>query len=118
MRNGRNLEFSSGLKCSGSSVNKQISDCSEVKQLVVDKVMESDASNLTPLNKLATGSGLNFDVDDEKLNAVTNTGTNSTSSNTKTPPVQASVSPEIQCGSSMVSSTTAKTITLVCYAAC
>ncbi|EEF29038.1 conserved hypothetical protein [Ricinus communis] len=127
LSNVPSLKLSSVLNSSGSSENKVNSGCREVKvkQLVVDKVSDSDALNFTPLSKVVTGSGLNLavdskvmiDDDDEKLKSISNTNTNSTSSNTKTPPVQASVSPEIQCGSSMVSSTTAKTITPVCYGA-
>ncbi|TXG72969.1 hypothetical protein EZV62_001548 [Acer yangbiense] len=71
--------------------------------------------NFTPLSKIATGSGLDFaahkkvTIHDEKIS-------NTSGSNNKTPPIQASVSPEIQtqCGGSALAS---KTSTPACYAA-
>ncbi|KAJ0034928.1 hypothetical protein Pint_26445 [Pistacia integerrima] len=72
--------------------------------------------NLTPLSKVATGSGLDFrenekeiDVDDDEKLSIPSGNEN------KTPPIQASVSPEIQtqCGSSIVATAT----TPACYAA-
>ncbi|KAK9288770.1 hypothetical protein L1049_017234 [Liquidambar formosana] len=61
--------------------------------------------NFTPVSKLVSGSGLDCTFD--KL-----IGENSNTTTTTTPPVEASVSPEIQCGSSVVSTTPA-----VCYGA-
>ncbi|KAF2298693.1 hypothetical protein GH714_025238 [Hevea brasiliensis] len=94
--------------------------------IVVDEVSDCDGSSSTPLSNVTIGSELNLavdssvrneDGDDEKSNYKTNT-THPTSSNINTPPVQASVYPKIECGSSIMSAT-AKTITLtpVCYAA-
>ncbi|XP_050204016.1 uncharacterized protein LOC126654022 [Mercurialis annua] len=119
LSNVKSLKLSSGLNSSRGSLG-------EMNQLVVDKVSGfsvSNDSNLTPLNKVVNGSGLNLGgvVDDNVMihndESLCKSNAKSISSNTKTPPVQASVSPEIQCGSSMVSSMTAKTITPVCYGA-
>ncbi|CBI24759.3 unnamed protein product, partial [Vitis vinifera] len=60
--------------------------------------------NSTPVSKLPSGSSLDFAFD----KAVEE---NSNGSNNKTPPVQPSVSPEIQCGSSLMA------ITPACYGA-
>ncbi|OAY51343.1 uncharacterized protein LOC110615462 [Manihot esculenta] len=120
-----NSKLSSVLDGSASRENKLKSGSRELKQLVVDGVSDCHGSKSTPLNKVACGSGLNLaveikvrneDGDNDRSNTKTNVNTNSTSCNSKTPPVQASVSPEIQCGSSMVPATT-KTITPVCYGA-
>lgn len=59
----------------------------------------------TPSSKIASGSGLDCEVG-EVVEETSN------GSNGKTPPIQASVSPEIQCGSSVM-----PTITPACYAA-
>ncbi|KDP29546.1 hypothetical protein JCGZ_19259 [Jatropha curcas] len=124
VRKPKNLKISSVLGSSGNPVNKLISGSTKSERVVSD----ADGSNFTPLSKVASGFVLNLaavdskvitDVDDdkyEKSNTNNSTNTNSTSANTKTPPVQASVSPEIQCGSSMVSAAN-KTITPVCYGA-
>ncbi|XP_061989443.1 uncharacterized protein LOC133708009 [Rosa rugosa] len=65
----------------------------------------SDAT-FTPLCKIPTGLGLDRNTEEEDVQQ------NSNKSNSTTPPVQASVSPEIQVGSSAVSSAS-----LACYAA-
>lgn len=118
----RNAPNSKILDHSGSPVNKVKSGSGELKQVLVDGTCDSDAANVTPLSKIASGSSLNFAVDndmviidDDDEKSCIDTKTNSTGSNNKTPPVQVSISPEIQCASSMISS--AKTITPACYAA-
>ncbi|XP_031272663.1 uncharacterized protein LOC116131162 [Pistacia vera] len=104
--NGSKSKISSVLDSSGSLVNK-VSSGSEIRVCDV---------NLTPLSKVATGSGLDFrenekeiDVDDDEKLSIPSGNEN------KTPPIQASVSPEIQtqCGSSIVATAT----TPACYAA-
>lgn len=67
--------------------------------------MGADAT-CTPLSKMASGLGLDCEVGKVVEE-------NSNKSNSKTPPIQASVSPEIQCGTSVVSNT----ITSACYSA-
>ena len=62
--------------------------------------------NSTPVSKLPSGSSLHFTFDQA-------VGENSNGSTNKTPPVQPSVSPEIQCGSSLSLMTT----TPACYGA-
>lgn len=64
----------------------------------------------TPLGKLASGSGIECATLDHTCNVE---NSNTTSNTTKTPPIEASVSPEIQCGLStgLVSAATP------CYAA-
>ncbi|KAJ0092607.1 hypothetical protein Patl1_27052 [Pistacia atlantica] len=103
---GPKSKISSVLDSSGSLVNK-VSSGSEIRVCDV---------NLTPLSKVATGSGLDFrenekeiDVDDDEKLSIPSGNEN------KTPPIQASVSPEIQtqCGSSIVATAT----TPACYAA-
>ncbi|KAL3352407.1 hypothetical protein AABB24_020437 [Solanum stoloniferum] len=66
--------------------------------------------NCTPLGKLASGSGIDCATLDHTCNVE---NSNTTSNTTKTPPIEASVSPEIQCGLStgLVSAATP------CYAA-
>lgn len=66
--------------------------------------------NCTPLGKLASGSGIECATLDHTCNVE---NSNTTSNTTKTPPIEASVSPEIQCGlsSGLVSAATP------CYAA-
>ncbi|KAK2641623.1 hypothetical protein Ddye_023386 [Dipteronia dyeriana] len=68
-------------------------------------------ANFTPVSKIATGSGLDFAA--HQRVTISNT---SGSNNNKTPPIQASVSPEIQtqCAGSALAS---KTSTPACYAA-
>ncbi|KAL5733700.1 hypothetical protein ACOSQ2_033392 [Xanthoceras sorbifolium] len=83
------------------------------------EVCRVNDESLTPLSKIATGSGLDFAPDrnvtsingndDEKMS-------NTSGNNNKTPPIQASVSPEIQIQCSG-SSLAAKTTTPACYAA-
>ncbi|KAI4317989.1 hypothetical protein L6164_025805 [Bauhinia variegata] len=68
------------------------------------KLCNEDA-NLTPLSKKTTGSDLDCTVDRD-------VDVNSNTSTKGTPPIQNSLSPEIQCGSSLVSTTTP-----ACYAA-
>lgn len=66
--------------------------------------------NCTPLGKLASSSGIDCATLDHTCNVE---NSNTTSNTTKTPPIEASVSPEIQCGLStgLVSAATP------CYAA-
>ncbi|KAF5733954.1 hypothetical protein HS088_TW16G00395 [Tripterygium wilfordii] len=89
---------------SGSSVNKGHAGSEELRLVSGEKCYNGDAI-LTPSCKVATGSKLILD-NCEKSNSKTSGSSN------KTPPVQASVSPELQCGSSMVS-----TDTPACYGA-
>nr|POE52423.1 hypothetical protein CFP56_72453 [Quercus suber] len=114
-KTGQRLKLSSVLNNSDDSVNKLASG-SEVEGLVRVVSLVGEATELkpwgaadatcTPLSKIASGSG--FDSEVGKV-----VEENSNRSNSKTPPVQPSVSPEIQCGSSVVSTT----ITPSCYAA-
>ena len=114
-KTGQRLKLSSVLNNSDDSVNKLVSG-SEVEGLVrvVSHVGEATELKLwgaadatcTPLSKTASGSGLDCEVGKVVEE-------NSNRSNSKTPPVLPSVSPEIQCGSSVVSTT----ITPSCYAA-
>lgn len=66
--------------------------------------------NCTPLGKLASGSGIVCATLDHTSNGE---NSNTTSNTTKTPPIEASISPEIQCGLStgLISAATP------CYAA-
>ncbi|KAK3232078.1 hypothetical protein Dsin_003959 [Dipteronia sinensis] len=99
------------LSSSGSPVNKPPPGRTKLGVCSVSDV------NFTPLSKIATGSGLDFAADkkvtigdeDEKMS-------NTSGNSNKTPPIQASVSPEIQtqCGGSALAS---KTTTPACYAA-
>ncbi|XP_059447342.1 uncharacterized protein LOC132178804 [Corylus avellana] len=113
-RTAEKLETSSVLKKSGDSVNK-LANGSEKEGLVrvVGDVGEATElkprgadATCTPLSKTASGLGLDCEVGKVVEE-------NSNKSNSKTPPVQASVSPEIQCGTSVVSNT----ITPACYGA-
>ncbi|GMY33029.1 cell wall protein RBR3 [Fagus crenata] len=113
-KTGRKLKISSVLNNGDDSVNKlasgsegeglvrvdsHVGEATELKQCGAD-------ATCTPLSKIASGSGLDCEVGKVVQE-------NSNKSNTKTPPVQASVSPELQCGSSVVSTA----ITPACYAA-
>ncbi|KAF3451095.1 hypothetical protein FNV43_RR07184 [Rhamnella rubrinervis] len=89
--NGNKLESGYEVK----SLVRIVGDASELTELKSC----GDDENFTPLNKISTG--LRLDCTAEKA-----VEEKSNKSNSKTPPVQASVSPEIQCGSSMVSTTT------------
>ncbi|KAJ6690812.1 GPI-ANCHORED ADHESIN-LIKE PROTEIN [Salix koriyanagi] len=118
-------KVSSFLESSGSLVNNKLkSGPGELKKVLIDGVCEGSGANLTPLCKAGSGSGLNLGVGGKVMNddchekpSACKAESNSTNSNTKTPPVQPSVSPEIQCGSSM-KLMTVKTITpATCYAA-
>ena len=114
-KTGQRLKLSSVLNNSDDSVNKLASG-SEVEGLVRVVSHVGEATELkpwgaadatcTPLSKTASGSGLDCEVGKVVEE-------NSNRSNSKTPPVLPSVSPEIQCGSSVVSTT----ITPSCYAA-
>lgn len=73
-------------------INDKAGECSQLKSCFSE-------TTLTPLSKKATGSGLDV-VDDGDIEE------NSNRSLSKTPPIQNSISPEIQCGSSLVSTTT------------
>ncbi|XP_065860866.1 uncharacterized protein [Euphorbia lathyris] len=113
-RNASSSKISSALNSSGRTENKLKSGSREVEKVVVGVVSDFDGSNSTPLSKVT--NGVIKEDEDEKSKINCNSNTTSSSSKTKTPPVQASVSPEIQCGSSMLT-TTAKTVTPVCYGA-
>ncbi|KAK4566051.1 hypothetical protein RGQ29_002304 [Quercus rubra] len=114
-KTGQRLKLSSVLNNSDDSVNKLASG-SEVEGLVRVVSHVGEATELkpwgaadatcTPLSKTASGLGLDCEVGKVVEE-------NSNRSNSKTPPVLPSVSPEIQCGSSVVSTT----ITPSCYAA-
>ncbi|CAL1404766.1 unnamed protein product [Linum trigynum] len=85
-----------------------------------DKGCIVEESNSTPLRLIVAGSGLDVTVDRCKKGSSLNS--NSESSNTKTPPLHASISPEIQqqCQSSALSTAATKvatTATPVCYGA-
>jgi hypothetical protein len=113
-RTGKKLETSSVMKNSGDCVNKLatgseeeglvwlVGDVGEATEL---KTLGADAT-CTPLSKMASGLGLDCEVGEVVEE-------DSNRSNNKTPPVQVSVSPEIQCGTSVV----ANTITPACYGA-
>ncbi|KAF4354427.1 hypothetical protein F8388_001848 [Cannabis sativa] len=89
---------------SGVSAN-EVESGSVVKGLVELEPCPNDET-LTPLNKIASGSRSDCRVE-------MSTEVNSSKEKSKTPPIQASVSPEIQCGSSSVVSTN----TPACYGA-
>lgn len=100
-----------------SVLKKQSSVSREVKlkdRQTTISVDDSIAQITTPVSKLGTGS----DLIDRSKGQATDDGslsTNSSSYKDRTPPVQASVSPEIQCGSSMILSASAQS--QACYAA-
>jgi hypothetical protein len=120
-----NAKVSSFSESSGSLVNNKLkSGSGELKKVIIDGVYEGSEANLTPLCKVASGSGLNLGADGKVMNddfyeksSNCNTDSKSTSSNTKTPPVQPSVSPEIQCGSSMKLMTGKPITPATCYGA-
>ncbi|XP_062107369.1 uncharacterized protein LOC133818487 [Humulus lupulus] len=89
---------------SGISAN-ELESGSVVKGLVELEPCANDET-FTPLSKIASGCRSDFRVE----KAIEE---NSRKEKSKTPPIQASVSPEIQCGSSSVVSTT----TPACYGA-
>ncbi|KAM7279598.1 hypothetical protein ACFE04_006732 [Oxalis oulophora] len=91
----------STLNSSGKFVNSLTSGC-----------RGNDDANFTPVTKLHINNGISkVGVDEDRAN--------SASSDTKTPPLQASLSPEIQnqSESSLLSTNTAITTTPACYAA-
>ncbi|KAH8502219.1 hypothetical protein H0E87_013775 [Populus deltoides] len=120
-----NAKVSSFSESSGSLVNNKLkSGPGELKKVIIDGVYEGSEANLTPLCKVASGSGLNLGADGKVMNddfyeksSNCYTDSKSTSSNTKTPPVQPSVSPEIQCGSSMKLMTGKPITPATCYGA-
>lgn len=77
----------------------------------------TDAVNFTPVGKVACGPSLNYatvvDDDDKSVGEDSNSG-HGTIAVKKTPPVEASVSPEIQCGGSS-NPVLASAATPVCY---
>lgn len=92
------LNSSGNVVKSGSEVRSLVSMVGDVSEFAVFKSCGND-EKFTPLSKIS--SGLRLDCTAEKaVEEKSNEG------NSKTPPIQASVSPEIQCGSSMVSATT------------
>ncbi|RXH74190.1 hypothetical protein DVH24_028911 [Malus domestica] len=115
-RSGPKSKTCSVSKSNGNSLSK-LESGSEVEGRIVRVVgnagqpteLKSDGidGNFTPLSKIPTGLGL-----DSKADKAEDVLENSDKSNSRTPPVQASVSPEIQCGSSVVS-----TSKLACYSA-
>ncbi|XP_010506303.1 PREDICTED: uncharacterized protein LOC104782940 [Camelina sativa] len=92
-------------------LKKQSSVSREVKQLRVD----DSIAQSTPVSKLGTGSDLIYRSKGEATEDGGRLSSNSSSYQDRTPPVQASVSPEIQCGSSM--NLSASTQSQACYAA-
>lgn len=110
-RNGQKLKACPALNSKGNSLSKLESGCEEegVVRVVEDTELKSGSSDgtCTPLCKVTTGLGLGLGLDKTE-----DVPQNSNKSNSTTPPVQASVSPEIQFGSSAVPSTS-----LACYAA-
>ncbi|KFK37222.1 hypothetical protein AALP_AA4G229500 [Arabis alpina] len=91
-------------------LKKQSSVSREVK--VKDRVVDDSIVQITPVSKLGTGSDLSYRRNGE---GVDDGGVSNGSYRERTPPVQASVSPEIQCGSAM--SLTTSTQSQTCYAA-
>ncbi|KAL2506172.1 hypothetical protein Adt_21793 [Abeliophyllum distichum] len=81
----------------------------------------NSVENYTPAGKIACGSGVEFsNIDDNrnKREDSTSRTIDSDSSNAaKTPPVEASVSPEIQCGSHSSVLVSAVAVTPICYGA-
>ncbi|XP_010526888.1 PREDICTED: probable GPI-anchored adhesin-like protein PGA55 [Tarenaya hassleriana] len=69
-------------------------------------------AHLSPVSELGTGSGLGYGNSGKVV--ADGRPSNGSSSRDRTPPVQESASPEIQCGSSMILSEATKTQT--CYA--
>ncbi|KAJ6677536.1 GPI-ANCHORED ADHESIN-LIKE PROTEIN [Salix viminalis] len=120
-----NAKVSSFSESSGSLVNNKLkSGSGESKKVIIDGVCEGSEANLTPLCKVVSGSGLNLGVDDKVMiddfyekSSNCNTDSKSTSSNTKTPPIQPSVSPEIQCESSVKPMTGIPITPATCYGA-
>ncbi|KAG2722358.1 hypothetical protein I3760_02G124800 [Carya illinoinensis] len=109
-RTAQKSKASSVLNNGGDPVNK--SEGEELARVVGDVGEVTELKQLgahatcTPLTKIASGPGLDCEIGKVVEE-------NSKRSNSKTPPVLASVSPEIQCGSSVVSTT----ITPGCYGA-
>ncbi|RXI05515.1 hypothetical protein DVH24_017557 [Malus domestica] len=109
-RNGPKLKTCSLVKSNVSSLSK-LESGSEVEGSIVRVVGNAGQptelksrgidGDFTPLSKIPTGLGLDSKADNSE-----DVLENSDKSNSKTPPVQASVSPEIQCGSSAVSRST------------
>ncbi|KAM1260312.1 hypothetical protein ACFX2G_026347 [Malus domestica] len=105
--NGPKLKTCSLVKSNVSSLSK-LESGSEVESSIVRVVGNAGQptelksrgidGDFTPLSKIPTGLGLDSKADNSE-----DVLENSDKSNSKTPPVQASVSPEIQCGSSAVS---------------
>ncbi|GLT92816.1 hypothetical protein SLE2022_106320 [Rubroshorea leprosula] len=107
---GQNSNDCSFLDSNLSSADQLASGCGE-------SLKQPEELQFTPLSKLVTGSGLDCVgvVDNDKvMDNEKSKGSGSTSSKTITPPIQSSLSPEIQCGSTVVST---KVSTPVCYAA-
>ncbi|PRQ46010.1 hypothetical protein RchiOBHm_Chr2g0084511 [Rosa chinensis] len=107
-RNGLKLKACPALNSKGKSFEQRVVNDDDVGQPNELKSGSSDDATFTPLCKIPTGLGLDRKVDNtEDVQQNSDDKSNST-----TPPVQASVSPEIQFGSSAVSSAS-----LACYAA-
>ncbi|XP_010517981.1 PREDICTED: uncharacterized protein LOC104793337 [Camelina sativa] len=101
-----------------SVLKKQSSVSREVKQLRDSQTtirVDDSIAQSTPLSKLGTGSDLTYRSKGEATDDGGRLSSNSSSNQDRTPPAQASVSPEIQCGSSMNFS--ASTQSQACYAA-
>lgn len=97
-KNSSVLNSSGNVVKSGSELRSLVSIVGDVSEFAVFKSCGND-EKFTPLSKIS--SALRLDCTAEKaVEEKSNEG------NSKTPPIQASVSPEIQCGSSMVSTTT------------
>lgn len=100
----------------GTVLKKQSSVSRELKLKDRQTTIRVDDSiaQITPVSKLGTGSDLIYRTNDEATADGRLSNSNS-SYQDRTPPVQASVSPEIQCGSSMSFSASAQS--QACYAA-
>ncbi|CAH8347117.1 unnamed protein product [Eruca vesicaria subsp. sativa] len=101
-------------KIKGSVLKKQSSVSREVK--LKDTVRVDDSVG-TPVSKLGTGCDLVYrsNGDEGKDDGRVSNSNSSSSCREKTPPVQASVSPEMHCGTSMSLSASAQS--QACYAA-
>ncbi|CAN8318327.1 unnamed protein product [Cochlearia groenlandica] len=91
----------------GSVLKKQSSVYREVKL--------KESQTVTPVSKLGTGSGLIYISNGEATDDGRLSSNSNSSCREKTPPVQASLSPEMHCGSSM--NVSASTLSQACYAA-
>ncbi|GLT89331.1 hypothetical protein SLE2022_073170 [Rubroshorea leprosula] len=103
----KNSNDSSFLDSNGSPV-KRLASGSQ------GSLRQQDEVQCTPVSKLATGSGLDCIGVVDGHNVFDDEKSKGSDGNTTTPPIQASLSPEIQCGSDVVST---KATTSACYGA-